>query len=272
MYETSGRETHNQALKRKFHHLEKQQHTYKSVFEAIQTRSDQEALEIVRRIRSGDDLGNIVEQMANGDLLLQLSLIPETRYRYEFPFKAKMPAILNSPGNRYLNSPLYDLAPSDAPRPRLTNVTTGSPSETYGPYLKPFHAAEFVDALLSSAEPSKWTTVSSNDNLLRKLLGLYFRQEHLFLAFVHKDYFLEDMNNGHERFCSSLLVNAMLAYACVRNTFFLFHCSWLFTDTLCRSPFEDSRIAPSSGTQTTLDTDSWRKPKDFGRRAQISAN
>lgn len=48
------------------------------------------------------------------------------------------------------------------------------------------------------------------------LLKLYFQYEHQFLSFFHKDLFLDDMLSGSTTFCSELLVNAVLALACVR--------------------------------------------------------
>jgi hypothetical protein len=65
------------------------------------------------------------------------------------------------------------------------------------------------------AAPSKWTSISSNDQLLPKLLEAYFLYDYPWFAAFHKDYFLVDMNNDSTRFCSSLLVNAILAAACV---------------------------------------------------------
>ncbi|KAF2475141.1 uncharacterized protein BDR25DRAFT_381964 [Lindgomyces ingoldianus] len=76
-----------------------------------------------------------------------------------------------------------------------------------------FFAAELVDPLLSSANVSQWTPVTSDNDLLRKLIHAYFMYDHPFLTVVHKDYFLRDLASGRHRFCSDLLVNALLAQA-----------------------------------------------------------
>ncbi|PHH77880.1 hypothetical protein CDD80_102 [Ophiocordyceps camponoti-rufipedis] len=82
------------------------------------------------------------------------------------------------------------------------------------PYLKPFHAAQLIEEKLSDLRPSKWTLVVSDDALLRRLLSVYFLREYPYLAMFHKDYFLQDMATGRPRFCSRLLVHAVLARAC----------------------------------------------------------
>ena len=82
-------------------------------------------------------------------------------------------------------------------------------------YDTPYHTVQMVDPRLDAVEPSKWTAVSSDDVLLRKLLETYFIYEYPPFPFFHKDYFLDDMATGRTRFCSSVLVNCVLAAACV---------------------------------------------------------
>jgi hypothetical protein len=60
-----------------------------------------------------------------------------------------------------------------------------------------------------------WTSVTSDDDLVRKLLGIYFQFEYPRNRFFAKEPFLDDLANGEMRFCSPLLVNAILANAAV---------------------------------------------------------
>lgn len=83
-------------------------------------------------------------------------------------------------------------------------------------YLKPYHAAELVEPLLSSVKPSLWTSVCSDDELMRRLLSVHFLYQYPTFTAFHKDYFLKDMAAHRQNFCSTLLVNAVLAYSCVR--------------------------------------------------------
>ena len=171
-------------------------------------------MEIFQRIRAGGDVGTICRHVKDGDLLLQLSLVPETRYRYEFPFRKEMPSSLWTHGRPYLHSMIYE-ATSLAPAASSQGPANGK----HGPqYLKPYHASTLVDSRLDAVKPSRWTTVCSDDDLMRELLRLYLLHEYHWLTCFHKDYFLDDMLSGSERLCSSLLVNAVLAHACVSES------------------------------------------------------
>jgi hypothetical protein len=81
-------------------------------------------------------------------------------------------------------------------------------------YLKPFHAAQVVDPLLSDVKISLWTAVCDDNMLMRDLLAVFFRCKYHFTAVFQKDYFLKDITTKRNDFRSSLLVNAVLAYAC----------------------------------------------------------
>jgi hypothetical protein len=67
--------------------------------------------------------------------------------------------------------------------------------------------------------PAKpWTTVTDDDHFVSHLVSLYFTWEHAACHIIDRELFLADMKNGHldSQCCSPLLVNAMLATACVR--------------------------------------------------------
>ena len=101
-------ETHSQALKRKFGELQNDQNAYEELFDILRSRPELEPFSILQRIRSGNEIQTILRNVKDDDLLLQLSLIPETRYRYEFPYLADMPAFLAVPNNPYLASLIYE--------------------------------------------------------------------------------------------------------------------------------------------------------------------
>ncbi|RTE84556.1 hypothetical protein BHE90_000851 [Fusarium euwallaceae] len=210
VYKTVSTETHSQALKRKYSQSQHKTSQYAELYGLLATLSDDEAQGVLRRIRSGADVDTILNQIRAGDLLLQMALTPETRFRYEFPYISDMPESLLQ-NNPYLDSLIYEAA-SLYPSPINQNVTL---YRHQSPYLKPLHSAEVIDPLLSAAKPSTWTAVCANDALMRELLNVYFRCEYLPHTAFQKDYFLEDMASGRDTFCSSLLVNALLAYTCI---------------------------------------------------------
>lgn len=180
--------------------------------------------DILGRLRSGVSVDAILSHVETGDLLVQLAVTPEARLRYEFPYIADMPAFLLS-NNPYLESMLFESA-SLLPRTQ-TAASMGrdvsvliqkfGTADYQSPYLKPVHAAEIVEPRLSSVKPSQWTSVCTDDALMRQLLATFFRVEYLFNTPFQKDLFLEDMAARRTTFCSSLLVNAVMSYCCVRT-------------------------------------------------------
>ena len=62
--------------------------------------------------------------------------------------------------------------------------------------------------------PNTWTGVTSDVDLVRHLLALYFCWEYPTFASLSKEHFLKDFNGGRHRYCSPVLVNALLALGC----------------------------------------------------------
>ncbi|KAF4960207.1 hypothetical protein FGADI_1227 [Fusarium gaditjirri] len=223
IYVTRPGETRSQALHRSSHEAGEGSSQRSSVYEELvgllKNLPDQDAQAILQRLRSGTDAASVLAQARAGDVLLQMAVVPETRLRYEFPYRAEMPKEfeLNNP---YLNSMLYEAASLYSQhQTSKANVpghlaSLGS-EEQRSIYLKPFHAAQVFDPLLSDVKVSAWTSVCDDDKLMRDLLSVLFRCEYHFTVAFHKDLFLEDMAARRNDFCSSLLVNVTLAYACV---------------------------------------------------------
>jgi hypothetical protein len=59
-----------------------------------------------------------------------------------------------------------------------------------------------------------WTAVTTDMALVEHLMALYFCWEYPTFATLNKEHFLEDFRTATPRYCSSLLVNAMLAAGC----------------------------------------------------------
>lgn len=225
VYNTGSKhETHAQALKRKLSEVSDRESAFQRLFCHLRERPESEAVDIVKRIRAGADPESILRRIQEGDLLLQLALVPETRYRYVFPLMRDMPETLLRPDNPYLASCVYEWASAAASTschhpPPAPGLPAHAPApEPQSPYLKPYHAAEVVDALIGNVSPSEWTTVSSEDALMRKLLSLFFRNQYQWFPSFQKDYFLQDMAARRRSFCSPLLVNAVFAIASVSAT------------------------------------------------------
>ncbi|KAF1969128.1 hypothetical protein BU23DRAFT_601793 [Bimuria novae-zelandiae CBS 107.79] len=182
---------------------ENSQSLLQELIHALRSRPEADSQAILRHLREGHDVESILRHVTAGDLLLQLHVEPETRFRFVFPFRHQMPSFLQSAENQFLGSVLYQ---------RAFTVPEGQDSsfppinELYGPqYSKPYSSATIVDPKLEAVKPSDWTQYPS------------------WPAF-QKDLFLDDMLSGSKRNCSSLHVNVVLAYAC--------HCHLALLDRL----------------------------------------
>lgn len=209
-------ETQGQAIKRRHDALQRQHEAYAELFALIQTRPDNESLEIMRRIKMGADAETVLRHIRDGDLLVQLSVEPETRLRYTLPYMDSMPAFLLIPDNQYLSTPLYEATfKSPCSSSDASNSGGSEASKCMDPYLKPSHAAEVVEPILDRVYAKQWTNVISDDGLFRRLITIYLSHQHATFFWFNKELFLEDLAARRTQFCSSLLVNAVLAAACV---------------------------------------------------------
>lgn len=59
-----------------------------------------------------------------------------------------------------------------------------------------------------------WTNVTNNMVFVERLLTLYFTWSHPFYVLFSRECFYKDFRAGRDKYCSSLLVNAICAYAC----------------------------------------------------------
>ncbi|KAJ3455123.1 hypothetical protein MRS44_013723 [Fusarium solani] len=178
----SDRDQH--VLKRKYDEIQKKANTYEQLYHLLTCLPEREAQGILRRLREGADVATTTRQVKDGDLPLQPAWSPETRLHYEFPYSTSMPAALLSPDNPYLGSPVFEITSHALPQ---------SAEQTEFP---------------------KWTSIETDDELLRALLRAYFLHDYTNYTCFQKDIFLKAMRDGDTRFCSPLLVNAVLAEAC----------------------------------------------------------
>jgi len=202
-------ETEARQIRRRYQQLKEKRTAHEDLYEMLQVMPEGDAADVFRRIRGGAKAAGIVRHVQEGSLLLELSLSPETRTRFELPYVSTIPPSLMK--SVYFDSFIFEAIRSHDHSP----PASPHPVALQSNYATPLPAAEIIDALLAEAKPSKWTSVSSNDLLLRKLLDDYFMYEYPWQFLFHKDCFLEDMISGGDRFCSPLLVNALLAKACV---------------------------------------------------------
>ncbi|KAL6699759.1 hypothetical protein J3F84DRAFT_361663 [Trichoderma pleuroticola] len=221
-YTTQPGETESQARRRGYKDLQRITTVHEELFDLLRKLPDQEADHIWDKIRNGEEAMSVLNYIKTGSVLLQMAVAPETRFRYELPYRTEMPEYYLG-NNPYMDSMIYgasSLYPKDE-RSRISGRTATSragnraPNEYQDVYLKPFHAAEVIDPRLTDAKISSWTGVCKDDGLMRQLLSVFLRCEYHLTSAFQKDYFLDDLVANRKQFCSSLLVNIVLAYSCV---------------------------------------------------------
>ncbi|KAG5925982.1 hypothetical protein E4U42_003760 [Claviceps africana] len=228
-YATNPSETRGSALKRKhdsldrdFQELQRSHDALQQLVQVLQSRDEKDALAIFRRIRQHEDVETILEHLHASDVLLELQMDPSSR------------SAGSSSSTHQQHIPTSLLTADDSSFPRLGRegiqvVPSHGPCREvrYSPlfgvlpsisnafhHTKPRSLVKILDSRMESVIPSRWTHVPADDDVLRDLLGRYFIQEYVRIACFHKDQFLDDMLSGSIQFCSSLLVNAILALSC----------------------------------------------------------
>ncbi|EMD96008.1 hypothetical protein COCC4DRAFT_122531 [Bipolaris maydis ATCC 48331] len=195
--------TETRQIWKKHGHLQQQQSTYEDFIGFLRTMTEQDAVEVFRLLKAGTNIDSIVKHVRDGNLLLQLSLIPETFSQYESPYMTKMPSCLFVRDSSYMSSCLYKLVSSS---PAYTHAENKQLTARYGSaYTMPYHTAKMVEPLIDKITMTPWTIVISDNRLLIRLIFLYFTGQYPCAPLVHKDLFLEDMAAGGTLFFSPLL-------------------------------------------------------------------
>ena len=101
-YATRSSETQGQALKRKYDALEAENEAYVELFKLIRTSSDSESYELLRRVRKGHDVEDVLREIKEADLLIQLNPKPATRVQITLPSLASIiPKRMSMPDHPY---------------------------------------------------------------------------------------------------------------------------------------------------------------------------
>lgn len=103
----------------------------------------------------------------------------------------------------------------------LTNFSSDSqgslpPPTSIEAIVNPVSHTEDLPADSRLASVKNWTAVQSSTHFLVNLLTAWTDREYIYYHYLDREAFLDDMASGRSDFCSTLLVNALLASACVR--------------------------------------------------------
>ncbi|KAF5723187.1 nitrate assimilation regulatory nirA [Fusarium mundagurra] len=203
------------ALQRRFTEMSGDMGRMESVLAIMREKPEDVALAVFRRVRTGSDLEAILSSIDSGDILMQLHLAPSSQVRYPFPDRNALPGIFAQTKSEYMDSLALETPYFGSEPPQTFDARLISYLEA--PKYMPYHYAKLVEPLLDCATISRWTNVCTDEPLLHSLMESYFLHIYSAFPFFHKECFLRDLGSGSRRFCSDLLVNAVLAHACHAN-------------------------------------------------------
>ena len=161
-FEAEPKETHVQALKRKFDSLQGEASSLHQVYNLLRTRPEDEAISILRRIRGGESHESILQFVHHGDLLLQLSLDSNASSRSNSgpsggltspPSQPQSPDLDGAPDRRGSGgAPAREHSLSDPQvRPALNSASSAS---SIAPPFEQYRGFENVEPSLDDACPS----------------------------------------------------------------------------------------------------------------------
>lgn len=99
---------------------------------------------------------------------------------------------------------------------QMTQTPTGTDIDDEMQSLKREPSMQSVYSMSSTAaeSPAVWFRSPQDAELVEHLLNLYFCWVHPIYPLFSRDHFLHDMGRGRSDFCSAILINALLAFAC----------------------------------------------------------
>ncbi|KAJ3457933.1 hypothetical protein MRS44_012042 [Fusarium solani] len=207
------------------------------LFELIKSVSERQALDILRIIRSHDDIKDIMSivQASHGSEHDQASpgrLPISTRHtRLEHELMSTNP--VSFPPLRSAESDILKIAAGTrrhATGGGIESQSSSSAAENSMPSDKPntfdsapppvnlVNVAPPPDSRLAELDMSFWTTVPIPNDLAAKVLALYLETDHPLLGTFDPDLFLDDLVNRRSRYCSGVLVSALMYWGCQMYT------------------------------------------------------
>lgn len=177
--------------------------TLQTIIQAILNYGDEEeAFELVRQIRSCDNLEDVAESIVNQEKgqAVYASAEPGTDEdftqvdRFESELAYKVSELVLDGSRKFIGgtSNLIFLPPGS----ELSEVTGNEPGH-----------GDFAVV--------QWTNVTNDEQLISHLMTMYFTWHYPFFTTLSKDLFYRDYIRGiSSQYCSSLLVNTILALGC----------------------------------------------------------
>ena len=184
--------------------------TLQTLVQALLNYEEDEAFDLVRQIRSCDDLEDVAQSVIAKDRgLFAVADATEEPARVESPvlvdqfeseLSGKMSELLLGGSRKFIGG-----------TSNLIFLPPGSELQELGSlaYNSPQGATEDTHPV------RRWTQVTEDNSLINHLMTMYFTWHYPFFTILAKDLFYQDYIRGATSpYCSALLVNAMLALGC----------------------------------------------------------
>lgn len=175
-----------------------------TLVQALLNYEEEDAFDLVRQIRSCDNLEDVAQSLINQEKrssgmstdAVSLEEDPAQADQFESELAGKMSNLVLDGSHKFIGgtSNLVFLPPGS----ELNEFT--SRQDTGGDLQCPV---------------SQWTKVTDDKRLINHLLTMYFTWHYPFFTTLSKELFYRDYSHGvPSQYCSSLLVNTMLALGC----------------------------------------------------------
>ncbi len=218
IYDPNSDHRRKGVYKKDIDNLKTRNSTLQTLIQAILNYPDEEVPELIRQIRTCESLDDVAESILAKDHSLE-----EEEDELESPVSAKGASVEAPKFETELSGKMGEL--------RLDNGSVrfiGGTSNLI--FLGPGSDGEDTAPLSSTVEEyqqpddpiASWTTVTSDPELIVHLMNMYFTWHYTYFTTLSKHLFYRDFLLGKQtvetrrktEYCTSLLVNAMLALGC----------------------------------------------------------
>ncbi|CAK4033896.1 Nitrogen assimilation transcription factor nit-4 [Lecanosticta acicola] len=179
------------ALKRDIRSLQQQNSALDVIVASLKSLPENDSIALLHSLRGDANPDELAESLRS-NVRLPASFAPQTLEADLAQSVTTQPSVANT----------YD---NLAYRPVQPLSRHSSESSSYEPN---------TPSTISSEQPGSWFRTPQDPEFVEHLLDLYRCWVHPFYAFVSWDHFVHDMGRGKTDFCSAMLVNAILAFAC----------------------------------------------------------
>lgn len=182
--------------------------TLLTLIQAILNYEEEDAFDLVRQIRSCDNLEDVAQSIMGqerGSTSTSRDPVPNGDYdptqadQFESELAGKMSGLMLDGSRKFIGG-----------TSNLIFLPPGSELYEYNADLEGQSVSHTHDRSIT-----QWTRVTADAQLISHLMTMYFTWHYPFFTILSKDLFYRDyMHNVSGQYCSSLLVNAMLALGC----------------------------------------------------------